>query len=93
MPNLFKGNVSRDFTGQKVLEQYARDLLMQSQSHYGDRKRYQEIMYALADLYCQGYELPWEELFGARKPQLMSLPTYPFAREQYWVPEIDPSRW
>ena len=44
---------------------------------------------ALADLYCQGYELPWDRLFPPRMRRI-GLPTYPFAREHYWVGETGP---
>ena len=45
-------------------------------------------MSTIADLYIQGYELTFEALFveGYTK---VSLPTYPFAKEQYWVDEQD----
>src|SRR5207302_10578248 len=32
-----------------------------------------------------GAELEWVRLYGERKPRRMSLPTYPFARERYWI--------
>ena len=59
-----------------------------------------EILYALADLYCQGYILDWEKLFGDARPRRLSLPTYPFARTRFWtenrhsnennIPSFDP---
>ncbi|KAF9370098.1 hypothetical protein CPC16_003967, partial [Podila verticillata] len=39
----------------------------------------------LAQLWVQGLEVEWGHLYGQTKPQRMSLPTYPFAKEQYWV--------
>jgi polyketide synthase PksN len=83
--NLFRGTVARGFSGQKAIQQYANDLLGQSRSLHGDRQRYQEVLQALGEFYCQGYELDWEQLYGERKPRKMSLPTYPFARELYWT--------
>ncbi|KAF9396675.1 hypothetical protein CPC16_010246, partial [Podila verticillata] len=41
----------------------------------------------LAQLWVQGLELEWGQLYGEAKPQRMSLPTYPFAKERYWVPQ------
>src|SRR5260370_42192198 len=32
-------------------------------------------------------QLDWERLYGEAKPRRISLPTYPFARERYWVAE------
>ncbi|BBB89452.1 MAG TPA: SDR family NAD(P)-dependent oxidoreductase [Methylomusa anaerophila] len=96
LPNLFQGNVPRDFTGRKAIEQCARDLLLQTRYGQEDPDRYREILYALADLYCQGYELPWNLLYGTAAPRRINLPAYPFRRERYWaqgkgevLPEID----
>jgi acyl transferase domain-containing protein len=55
-----------------------------AEEQYGEQ--YKEGLQALADLYCQGYDLSWERLFGPSRPQRIPLPTYPFARELYWVP-------
>ncbi|MCP4623425.1 MAG: type I polyketide synthase, partial [bacterium] len=41
----------------------------------------------LLDLWVKGLEFDWNKLYGNIKPQLISLPSYPFARERYWVPE------
>jgi polyketide synthase PksN len=87
LPNLFKGAVPRDFTGQKALEEYGEELVKQSWSLQENRNRYKEILYGIADLYCQGYELPWHQLYGETKPSRLHLPTYPFAKESYWVPD------
>jgi acyl transferase domain-containing protein/tryptophanase/acyl carrier protein len=43
----------------------------------------------LGELWAQGLEVDWELLYGERNPMRISLPTYPFAREQYWIPEPD----
>ncbi|MDR3478494.1 MAG: beta-ketoacyl synthase N-terminal-like domain-containing protein [Gammaproteobacteria bacterium] len=34
--------------------------------------------------YLQGYDLPWEKLYFAEQSRI-SMPTYPFAKEHYWV--------
>ena len=84
-PNVFHGKVPREFTGQKAIEQYGQDLLNKSMSLRENRSKYQEILFALADFYCQGYQLDWPLLFGEPKLARIHLPTYPFAREEYWV--------
>ena len=33
----------------------------------------------------EGLELDWSKLYGETRPQRISLPTYPFAKERYWV--------
>jgi len=52
----------------------------------GDAERYCEDLNTLADLFVQGYELAYAQLFGAGYRRI-ALPTYPFARERYWVAE------
>ncbi|MCP4701907.1 MAG: amino acid adenylation domain-containing protein, partial [Gammaproteobacteria bacterium] len=40
----------------------------------------------LAQLWISGVEIDWQLLYPNQKPQRISLPTYPFARERYWIP-------
>ncbi|MFC5743592.1 non-ribosomal peptide synthetase [Dyella tabacisoli] len=37
------------------------------------------------DLWVKGLPVVWEKLYGETKPRRISLPTYPFARERYWI--------
>jgi polyketide synthase PksN len=92
LPNLFQGKVPRDFTGQTALHRYAEELLKQSQSLKENKHKYQEIFHALAELYCQGYEISWDLLFGALKPRRVHLPTYPFEKRRYWIEAQPESR-
>ncbi|HEW98668.1 MAG TPA: alpha/beta fold hydrolase, partial [Beggiatoa sp.] len=41
----------------------------------------------LAQLWVSGVEIDWTLLYPHHKPQRITLPTYPFARERYWLPE------
>src|SRR6185295_6125467 len=68
---------------QPLLLNYAETLLTQSGTE--DPLSYQQTQQGLADLYCQGYELPWEKLYGAQPPARISLPTYPFERHAIWA--------
>ncbi|RKZ68397.1 MAG: hypothetical protein DRQ99_03980, partial [Candidatus Parabeggiatoa sp. nov. 3] len=45
----------------------------------------------LAQLWISGTEIDWQLLYPNQKPQRISLPTYPFARERYWIPTSDKS--
>ncbi|HDR9511781.1 TPA: SDR family NAD(P)-dependent oxidoreductase, partial [Burkholderia cepacia] len=85
--NLFAGHVGRQFEAQKALLGYGQTLIEQVATSPIDHTVVQEAMYALADMYCQGYALPWERLYGDARPRRISLPTYPFAKERYWVPQ------
>jgi len=40
---------------------------------------------ALAGKWVAGEPVAWESLYAAHKPRWISLPTYPFARERYWI--------
>ncbi len=85
LPNQFQGTVARGFVGQTALQGYGEELLIRCDALLGDRIKYHDTLCALAELYCQGYHLDWERLYGALRPRRISLPTYPFARERYWV--------
>ncbi|HEV2961674.1 MAG TPA: amino acid adenylation domain-containing protein, partial [Candidatus Angelobacter sp.] len=41
----------------------------------------------LARLWANGLNLEWTQLYAGWKPYRIPLPTYPFARERYWIPE------
>ncbi len=39
----------------------------------------------LAELWAKGLNVDWSRLYGAARPRRVSLPTYPFAKERYWI--------
>ncbi|WP_158754555.1 SDR family NAD(P)-dependent oxidoreductase, partial [Dyella sp. S184] len=39
----------------------------------------------LLDLWVKGLAFDWQRLYGENRPRRISLPTYPFARERYWI--------
>lgn len=39
----------------------------------------------LAQLWTLGFTVDWELLYPAEKPRRISLPSYPFAKETYWI--------
>jgi len=92
-PNTFTGEVRRGFTPHRPIQELALNLLdrcqVKGKQNALDRESYREDLCALADLYCQGYELPWERLFPAGMRRT-NLPVYPFARETYWIAETKP---
>ena len=53
----------------------------------GDTQNYQHNLEALANLYVKGYEIDWILLHQGESHQKVSLPTYPFLKERYWIPE------
>ena len=39
----------------------------------------------LLNLWVKGLDFDWNKLYGEVKPQRISLPTYPFVKERYWI--------
>ena len=39
----------------------------------------------LARYWTRGGDIPWDVLHEGEQPRLIRLPTYPFARERYWL--------
>ncbi|MCY8910326.1 SDR family NAD(P)-dependent oxidoreductase [Bacillus atrophaeus] len=44
---------------------------------------------ALLELWVAGFDVDWERMHTHSQPQRISLPTYPFERERYWLPELE----
>ena len=42
----------------------------------------------LLELWVKGLPLDWDALYGEVKPRRIALPTYPFAREKYWIETV-----
>ena len=45
----------------------------------------QKKLSKLLEMWVKGLEVDWSRLYGEGKPQRMSLPVYPFAKERYWI--------
>jgi acyl transferase domain-containing protein/acyl carrier protein len=48
-----------------------------------DKRKYDKLL----GLWVKGFEIDWGKLYAGELPRRVSLPTYPFARERYWVPD------
>ncbi|MEU5950147.1 type I polyketide synthase, partial [Micromonospora sp. NPDC047465] len=46
---------------------------------------------ALAEVYAGGTPVDWRPAFAGRPGRLVDLPTYPFQRQHYWVPDEEPA--
>ncbi|HEX2099465.1 MAG TPA: phosphopantetheine-binding protein, partial [Candidatus Synoicihabitans sp.] len=42
----------------------------------------------LAELWAKGFNLDWRKFHGRNTPPRMHLPTYPFAKDRYWIDPI-----
>ena len=58
--------------------------LIQECRNAANADSYLENLEGIADLYAQGYPLDFHDLFSSDSRRI-PLPTYPFARERYWV--------
>lgn len=46
----------------------------------------QDKLHKLAQLWTAGVDIDWQLLYSNKFPKRLSLPTYPFAKESYWIP-------
>lgn len=70
---------------QSVLRRYGNECIQKIAEESADDSRYLENLHVIAELYVQGYELDYNRLYLTEKYKRIPLPTYPFAREKYWV--------
>ncbi len=81
--DLYRGQVKRD------KEDFIITMAMDEEMQETIQKWIQQKKYAkLLELWVKGFKFNWNELYADTKPHRVSLPTYPFARERYWLPEI-----
>ncbi|WP_437624451.1 SDR family NAD(P)-dependent oxidoreductase [Sorangium sp. So ce1151] len=85
---LLRGKVAKEFVEQPALKRYVQNLLATLPAQGGDPLAYRESLTALADVYCQGYQLDWQKLYGDVRPTRVRAPTYPFARRRYWIQPV-----
>ena len=45
---------------------------------------------ATLDLWLSGANVDWNALYGDARPRRVPLPTYPFAKERYWIADRGP---
>ena len=72
LPNLYRGRAE-----QRSVDSYHADTVAGSIDH----GRYAEIL----SHWVKGASVDWRKLYAGAKPRPISAPTYPFARERYWI--------
>lgn len=86
-PQVHVGGPAERGQGERAsLKGYGNDCVRRSVSATDAGAR-TELLSTVADLYAQGYDLDYAGLFAGQRPVRVPLPTYPFARDRYWVPE------
>jgi polyketide synthase PksN len=73
---------------QASLKRYGEECIARCRD--GGHAGFLDDLAAIADLHVQGYALALDKLFAKGRFQRLSLPTYPFARNRYWVPQAAP---
>ena len=81
--DLYRGQVKRN---KETLAAFAADEDMaKTIDAWIAKRKYAKLL----DLWVKGLIFDWNKLYGDTKPYRISLPTYPFARESYWMPETE----
>ncbi|WP_418133247.1 hypothetical protein [Variovorax sp. NFACC26] len=95
-----KAKLSQYLAGEKSVEGLYRGELKRDKDAWGVFSTDEELqeaigkwvargkLHKLVELWAQGLAFDWTRLYeGEVAPRRISLPTYPFARERYWVPQ------
>ncbi|WP_152378747.1 SDR family NAD(P)-dependent oxidoreductase [Paenibacillus brasilensis] len=81
---VYKGQIKRNKAALSIFA--ADEELQEAMDKWVQRKKYERI----AELWVNGVDFDWNKLYAAVRPKRISLPTYPFARERYWMPTVKP---
>ncbi len=84
---MYLGQVKRD---KENLSMFIVDKdLQQAMDSWIDKRKYSKIL----ELWTKGLAFDWNKLYKeTKKPKRINLPTYPFAREKYWIPGLGQKR-
>ncbi|MCH2193533.1 SDR family NAD(P)-dependent oxidoreductase [Kordia sp.] len=76
----YKGHIKENKEGLKLVsgDQEMKQLIVEK--WVADKK-----LNKLLDLWTKGLDFDWSILYGNRKPKRLRLPSYPFAKERYWL--------
>jgi acyl transferase domain-containing protein/UDP:flavonoid glycosyltransferase YjiC (YdhE family)/thioesterase domain-containing protein/acyl carrier protein len=79
VPDLFRGQAK---SNKETITLFGSDEeLQEAVDKWIKRKKYGRIL----DLWVKGLTIDWNKMYEAEKPQRISLPTYPFSKERYWI--------
>lgn len=77
--DIYQGQVKRN---KETLSLFANDAdLQQTIENWIDNKKLAKLL----ELWVKGWDLDWNKIYDDIKPQRISLPAYPFAKERYWI--------
>lgn len=78
--DVYQGQVKQHREGMKLITQDEEMRATIVEKWLGQRK-----LFRLLDLWVKGLDMDWTLLYGEAKPLRVALPTYPFAKERYWL--------
>ncbi|MFP2957508.1 SDR family NAD(P)-dependent oxidoreductase, partial [Myxococcus sp. 1LA] len=81
---VWRGRAER--TGQGLSDVLVDEDMQQTIDAWFAKRKFDKLL----DLWLAGVAIDWNRLHAGSKPRKVSLPTYPFARERYWVPRAEP---
>ena len=77
--DLYRGQVKRN---KEAIAAFSADEDMENTiESWFHKGKYRKIL----NLWVKGMSIDWNILYGDTKPQYLSLPTYPFAKERHWI--------
>ncbi|WP_161964264.1 SDR family NAD(P)-dependent oxidoreductase [Chitinophaga flava] len=79
--DILTGNIRKDKHGQLLDES--------DNKTYIEKMIKDKVIEPLAQLWINGERIEWALLYEEGKPEKISLPTYPFAKERCWAPPAD----
>ncbi|TQK74548.1 acyl transferase domain-containing protein [Brevibacillus sp. AG162] len=77
--DLYRGQVNRNQEMLDILT--SDDELEETIARWMERGKYSKLL----DLWVKGLPIDWNKLYQEEQPNRISLPTYPFAKESYWI--------
>ncbi|NQX71945.1 beta-ketoacyl synthase, partial [Paenibacillus alba] len=77
---VYRGQQKRN--KETITDLFSDEELQEAMDEWLLQKKYSRIL----GLWVKGGQVEWSKLYEVQKARRISLPTYPFARERYWVP-------
>ncbi|PEU18952.1 hypothetical protein CN526_30120, partial [Bacillus wiedmannii] len=82
IPDLYRGQVKRN---KEMVSMFIDEDLQTAIDTWITKRKYAKLL----DLWIKGLDLDWSKFYSNQKPRRISLPTYPFARDQYWISKTE----
>ena len=77
--------ISNNFRPEPEVQKSGNEVLEELSVILSGDSEYKQKLVFLGELYVKGYSLEWGLLYNSKKYKKVSLPTYPFARDRYWI--------